>query len=145
MRLQRRCESSTISTRLHKHPQEDEYFYVCEGGFRFRTHDDVAEAHTGGFVFVPRTVPDCFQNVGDGDGRLLVFFTPADSPNPVAMPSPTLELVALGCVTGLLGAVLGQGGGIFIVPALTGLFGMPIRTAVASAILALLVAFKPHG
>lgn len=62
---------------LHLHPDEDEYFWVLEGSFRFRTHDDVRAASTGSFVFVPRGTPHCFQNVGAGVGRLLVLFTPS--------------------------------------------------------------------
>lgn len=54
------------------------------------------------------------------------------------MPTFMLELAVLGSVTGLLGAVLGQGGGIFIVPALTVLFGMPIKTAVAASLMGII-------
>lgn len=54
------------------------------------------------------------------------------------MPPLSVELTALGCVIGLLGAVLGQGGGIFIVPVLTVVFGMPIRTAVASSLISVI-------
>lgn len=50
----------------------------------------------------------------------------------------TLELLALGCIAGLLGAVLGQGGGIFVVPALTVLFGMPVRNAVAASLMGII-------
>lgn len=62
---------------IHMHPLEDKFFYVLDGRFRFRNHDDVTTTSAGAFVFVRRTVPHRFQNVGDGDGRLLVFFTPA--------------------------------------------------------------------
>lgn len=62
---------------LRVHPLEDEFFCVLDGRFRFHTHDDVTTASAGAFVFVRRTVPHCFRNVGDGDGKLLVFFTPA--------------------------------------------------------------------
>ncbi|MFM1867071.1 MAG: hypothetical protein RL591_479 [Planctomycetota bacterium] len=62
---------------LHLHPSEDEYFWVLEGEFRFRTNNDVATAGTGAFVFVPRGTPHCFQNVGAQLGRLLVLFTPS--------------------------------------------------------------------
>lgn len=62
---------------LHMHPLEDEFFNVLGGRFRFRTDEDVTTATAGAFVFVRQTVPHCFQNVGDGDGKRLVFFTPA--------------------------------------------------------------------
>src|SRR5215510_13343315 len=40
-----------------------------------------------------------------------------------------LLVIALGFATGTLGALLGLGGGLFMVPALTWLFGMPVREA----------------
>lgn len=58
--------------------------------------------------------------------------------NRPAMLPLTLELAGLGFLVGLVGAVLGQGGGIFIVPALTMLFGMPIRTAVAASLMGII-------
>ena len=62
---------------LHVHAGEDEAWYVLEGELRFRLDAEVAEAPTGTFVFVPRGVAHCFQNVGDGPARILVLFTPA--------------------------------------------------------------------
>ncbi len=41
-----------------------------------------------------------------------------------------LGLFAVGLAAGSLGALLGLGGGIFLVPALTLLFDLPVRTAV---------------
>jgi quercetin dioxygenase-like cupin family protein len=61
---------------LHTHANEDEAFYVLEGGFRYRLGEDVYQAPAGSFVFVPRGTPHCFQNVGDHPARLLVIFTP---------------------------------------------------------------------
>lgn len=48
----------------------------------------------------------------------------------------TLELLAIGGVAGLGGAIFGLGGGFFIIPALTLLFDVPIRTAVAAGLVA---------
>lgn len=62
---------------LHIHANEDEGLYTLAGEVRFRLGDDVRPAPPGTFMFVPRGVPHCFQNVGDGDARVLVFFTPA--------------------------------------------------------------------
>jgi uncharacterized membrane protein YfcA len=45
-----------------------------------------------------------------------------------------LELLATGLLAGILGALLGLGGGIFLVPALTLLFDFPIRIAVATSL-----------
>jgi uncharacterized membrane protein YfcA len=43
-------------------------------------------------------------------------------------------LLATGLVAGALGALLGLGGGIFLVPALTLLFGLPMRVAVGTSL-----------
>ena len=42
-----------------------------------------------------------------------------------------LLLIFLGVIVGILGAILGIGGGIIMVPVLTFLFGMPIHDAIA--------------
>jgi len=62
---------------LHVHADEDETLYFLEGAFRVRIDDEVHAAPAGTFVFLPRGVVHTWQNVGDGDGRLLALFTPA--------------------------------------------------------------------
>jgi quercetin dioxygenase-like cupin family protein len=62
---------------LHRHAREDETWQVLDGELRFRLGDEIHSAPAGTFVFVPRGVPHCFQNVGDGPARILVIFTPA--------------------------------------------------------------------
>jgi uncharacterized membrane protein YfcA len=49
-----------------------------------------------------------------------------------------LELLATGLAVGILGALLGLGGGIFLVPALTLLFDLPIRTTVGTSLVAVI-------
>ena len=46
-----------------------------------------------------------------------------------------LGLFAVGLGAGTLGALLGLGGGIFLVPALTLIFDLPVRTAVAVSLI----------
>jgi uncharacterized protein len=46
-----------------------------------------------------------------------------------------LALASVGLGAGLLGAMLGLGGGIFLVPALTLLFGLPVRVAVGVSLI----------
>lgn len=46
-----------------------------------------------------------------------------------------LALFITGTVAGILGALLGLGGGIFLVPTLTILFDLPIRTAVGASLM----------
>ncbi len=61
----------------HVHANEDEGWYALEGELRFRLGDDILPAPAGSFVFVPRGMPHCFQNVGQGPARILAIFTPA--------------------------------------------------------------------
>ncbi|SRR5579884_853930 len=62
---------------LHVHTGEDEAWYVLEGHLRFQLEDDVRVACAGSFVFVPRGMAHCFQNIADEPARILVIFTPA--------------------------------------------------------------------
>lgn len=62
---------------LHRHANEDETWQVLEGELRFRLGDVIRRAPAGTFVFVPRGVPHCFQNVGTQPARILVIFTPS--------------------------------------------------------------------
>ncbi len=48
----------------------------------------------------------------------------------------SLGYLGLGVAAGILGSLLGLGGGILIVPGLTLLFGLPIKTAVATSVVA---------
>jgi quercetin dioxygenase-like cupin family protein len=61
----------------HTHANEDEWWHVIEGDLRFKLGGELSEAPAGSFVFVPRTVPHAFQNVGDTPARILVSFAPA--------------------------------------------------------------------
>ena len=47
-----------------------------------------------------------------------------------------LGYLALGMAAGILGTLLGLGGGVLIVPGLTLLFGLPIKTAIATSVVA---------
>src|SRR3954451_13226988 len=61
----------------HMHANEDEALYVLEGDVRFQLGEEVHEAPPGSFMYVPRGVAHCFQNVGETPARLLIFFTPS--------------------------------------------------------------------
>jgi mannose-6-phosphate isomerase-like protein (cupin superfamily) len=61
---------------LHVHAREDEMWFVPEGHFRFRADDRILDAPAGSFVFVPRGVRHCLQNIGDSPSRVMVMFTP---------------------------------------------------------------------
>jgi hypothetical protein len=47
-------------------------------------------------------------------------------------------LIGLGGVTGLVGALLGLGGGVFLVPLLTLALGVPIRVAIAASLISVI-------
>jgi hypothetical protein len=49
-----------------------------------------------------------------------------------------LLYIATGGATGLLGAMLGLGGGVFLVPLLTLAFGLPFRAAVAASLISVI-------
>jgi quercetin dioxygenase-like cupin family protein len=62
---------------LHLHTDEDEVLYFLDGSFRLKIDDDVWNAMSGSFAFVPKGVPHTWQNIGDAPGRLFVVFLPA--------------------------------------------------------------------
>jgi uncharacterized protein len=51
---------------------------------------------------------------------------------------PTLILIISGAATGLVGAMIGIGGGVFLVPLLTLVLGVPIRTAIAASLISVI-------
>lgn len=61
----------------HLHHEEDQAFYVLEGEHEFTCDGCTFGAEAGSFVYVPRGVVHSFANVGETDGRLLIFSTPA--------------------------------------------------------------------
>jgi quercetin dioxygenase-like cupin family protein len=62
---------------LHAHTREDEWAYVLAGDLRWKLDGELTASPPGSFVFIPRGVVHCFQNIGDQPGRLLVTFSPA--------------------------------------------------------------------
>jgi quercetin dioxygenase-like cupin family protein len=61
----------------HVHHREDEAFYVVEGKFLYECGDKRAEGGPGTYVFLPRDIPHCFQNIGDRAGKMVVICQPA--------------------------------------------------------------------
>ena len=62
---------------LHVHHREDEAMYILEGEYEIQCGgDDVFRATAGTFVFLPRDVPNRYQNVGDAPGRFLYITSP---------------------------------------------------------------------
>jgi mannose-6-phosphate isomerase-like protein (cupin superfamily) len=55
----------------HIHHEQEEAFYVLEGGFSFLCGDTTVEAGTGSFVRVPRGILHTFKSIGAATGRFL--------------------------------------------------------------------------
>jgi len=47
-----------------------------EETYRFKVRDEMAEASSGTFVFIPQGIPHAWANTGTGPGRVAVIFTP---------------------------------------------------------------------
>ncbi|MBJ7330386.1 MAG: cupin domain-containing protein [Solirubrobacteraceae bacterium] len=62
---------------LHVHDAQDEAWLVLEGDLRFQLGEEISDAPSGTFVFVPRGVAHCFVSAGSAPARILVLFTPA--------------------------------------------------------------------
>lgn len=61
----------------HVHFEQDEWWYVLSGEFLIKVGDTTYEAKAGDSVFGPRMVPHSFSKVGEGEGKLLMYFQPA--------------------------------------------------------------------
>ena len=61
---------------LHIHPQQDEFFHVLEGEYRFRVGDEQFAAAVGDTIFLPRAVPHAFIQLTE-HARMLVTYQPA--------------------------------------------------------------------
>lgn len=59
-------------------------------------------------------------------------------PEAHAVQISSLLLALIGAGTGLVGALLGLGGGVFLVPLLTIALGVPIRTAIAASLISVI-------
>jgi quercetin dioxygenase-like cupin family protein len=61
----------------HVHRREDEAFYVIEGTILFVADGRETRAGAGGYVYLPRGSVHRFQNIGEGDARMLVLVAPS--------------------------------------------------------------------
>ncbi len=62
---------------FHLHYDQDEFWYILAGEFKFKIGDQTFTAKAGDTVFGPRKVPHAFAKVGEGESKLLMFFQPA--------------------------------------------------------------------
>lgn len=61
----------------HIHQTEDEALYMLEGELAVQIGDQVRQAPTGTFAFVPRGMVHSYSNPGDRVARALVILSPA--------------------------------------------------------------------
>jgi len=61
---------------LHRHPDQDESFYIVEGEFRFEVDGQEIYASAGASVVAPRGSSHTFQNVGRERGRMITTVVP---------------------------------------------------------------------
>jgi mannose-6-phosphate isomerase-like protein (cupin superfamily) len=61
---------------LHVHHEQDEWWHILEGEFRFEVDGQEILARTGDTVFAPRGSRHTFQNMGITPGRMLGTVVP---------------------------------------------------------------------
>ena len=61
----------------HYHFDQDEWWYILQGEFLFRIGETNFIAKAGDSIFGPRMIPHSFAKIGEGAGKLLMFFQPA--------------------------------------------------------------------
>jgi len=61
---------------LHRHPDQDEWWHIVEGDFRFVVDERQIEARAGDIVFAPRGSRHTFQNIGNAPGRTITTVIP---------------------------------------------------------------------
>lgn len=61
---------------LHMHHREDEAMYILEGEYEIQCGDRTVRVTKGAFVFLPRGVPNRFENVTDAPASFLYITSP---------------------------------------------------------------------
>lgn len=61
---------------LHRHRDQDEWWYIVEGEYRFEVDGEVIYASAGSTVFAPRGSTHTFQNVGCEPGYTITTVVP---------------------------------------------------------------------
>jgi mannose-6-phosphate isomerase-like protein (cupin superfamily) len=60
---------------LHRHPREDEWFYVIDGEITFEVDGQRTVLHAGGSAFAPRRTAHAFKNFRNLSAKMLVMVT----------------------------------------------------------------------
>lgn len=67
---------------LHKHTNEDEFFYILEGTYMFLIDGKQVTATVGTSLLAPAGSIHAFANMGQGVGRMMVMTLPRNSQTP---------------------------------------------------------------
>ena len=70
------CTEPLQGPPLHRHLDQDEWWYILEGEFRFVVDGKEIRARSGDTVFAPRGSRHTFQNIGNTVGRTLTTVVP---------------------------------------------------------------------
>ncbi|HMG87876.1 MAG TPA: cupin domain-containing protein [Terracidiphilus sp.] len=80
---------------LHKHPNQEEYFYVISGEVRLAVGDRRLTLRAGESILGPRGIPHTFAAVEGKPGHMLIAFSPAGKMEEflraTAIPNPPAE------------------------------------------------------
>jgi quercetin dioxygenase-like cupin family protein len=80
---------------LHKHPNQEEYFYLISGEVRFAIGDKRLTLKAGESILGPRGIPHTFAAVDGKPGHMLISFSPAGKMEEflraTAVPNPPTE------------------------------------------------------
>lgn len=66
-----------VGPRIHLHTDCDEWFFVRDGEFKFKTGEEILHLQAGDSLFVPRNMPHAFVKTSEGTARLIVMHQPA--------------------------------------------------------------------
>jgi quercetin dioxygenase-like cupin family protein len=61
----------------HLHHEQDEWFYAAEGTFTVEVGTERYTLQPGDSLLAPRGIPHVWAFTGEGQGRILIVFTPA--------------------------------------------------------------------
>ena len=61
---------------LHVHHREVEAMYILEGEYEIQCGDEVFRATADTFVFLPKDIPNRYQNLGDTPGKFIHITSP---------------------------------------------------------------------
>jgi len=71
------CTAPFQGPPLHRHFDQDEWWHIIEGEFRFEVDGEEIHAGAGDTVFAPRGSRHTFQNIGSTPGRTITTVIPA--------------------------------------------------------------------